>query len=92
MAELIKENIILFIPFVIMSVVTFIAFGVDKFKAIKGSFRISEATLLTLSLLGGAFGGIVGMLLFRHKTKKPKFCILMPLMLVGHILLLKLIV
>ena len=44
-------------------------------KAEKGKWRISESTLFTLVLLGGGIGGIAGMYLFRHKTKKIKFII-----------------
>ena len=54
---------------VLLSLVTFIAYGVDKKKAIKGKYRTKEKTLLSLSFLGGAFGGYPAMLIFRHKTK-----------------------
>ncbi len=54
---------------VLLSLITFIAYGVDKKKAIKGKHRTKEKTLLSLSFLGGAFGGYPAMLIFRHKTK-----------------------
>ena len=54
---------------VLLSLITFIAYGVDKKKAIKGKYRTKEKTLLSLSFLGGAFGGYPAMLIFRHKTK-----------------------
>ena len=54
---------------VLLSIITFIAYGVDKKKAIKGKYRTKEKTLLLLSFLGGAFGGYPAMLVFRHKTK-----------------------
>ena len=54
---------------VLLSIIAFIAYGVDKKKAIKGSWRTKEKTLLLLSFLGGAFGGYPAMLIFRHKTK-----------------------
>lgn len=54
---------------VVMGLVTFIVYGVDKGKAKRGAWRISEATLLTLSALGGCVGGILAMQIFRHKTK-----------------------
>ena len=54
---------------VLLSIVTFIAYHADKKKAEKGKYRTKEATLLTLSFLGGAFGGYPAMLIFRHKTK-----------------------
>ena len=54
---------------VLLSITTFIAYGADKRKAKKGKYRTKEKTLLTLSFLGGAFGGYPAMLVFRHKTK-----------------------
>ena len=54
----------------VISVITFLSYGVDKRKAIKGRRRISEKTLLTFSLIGGAYGGLTGMLFFRHKTAR----------------------
>ena len=54
---------------VLLSLITFIAYGADKKKAEKGKYRTKEKTLLLLSFLGGAFGGYPAMLLFRHKTK-----------------------
>ena len=54
---------------VLLSIITFIAYGVDKKKAEKGKWRTKEKTLLLLSFLGGAFGGFPAMLIFRHKTK-----------------------
>ena len=54
---------------ILLSIITFIAYGADKRKAKKGKYRTKEKTLLTLSLLGGAFGGYPAVLVFRHKTK-----------------------
>ena len=54
---------------VLLSLITFIAYGVDKKKAEKGKWRTKEKTLLLLSFFGGAFGGYPAMLVFRHKTK-----------------------
>lgn len=53
----------------VCSVVAFLFYGVDKRKAIKDKWRISEKCLLTLSFLGGAIGGYAGMRVFHHKTK-----------------------
>ncbi|MBQ8357771.1 MAG: DUF1294 domain-containing protein [Clostridia bacterium] len=55
--------------FAAVSLVAFILYGVDKFKARRGLWRIPEKTLLLTSLLGGAVGGLAGMLLFHHKTR-----------------------
>ena len=54
---------------VLLSLITFLAYGADKKKAKKGKYRTKEKTLLLLSFLGGAFGGYPAMLIFRHKTK-----------------------
>lgn len=54
---------------VLLSIIAFIAYGVDKSKAKKGKWRTKEKTLLLLSFLGGAFGGFPAMLIFHHKTK-----------------------
>ena len=53
----------------LLSLITFIAYGIDKKKAVKKKYRTKEKTLLSLSFFGGAFGGYPAMLIFRHKTK-----------------------
>ena len=76
---------ILIIYCAILCFITFFAFWVDKRKAIKNRHRISERTLLTLCLLGGALGGIFAMYTFRHKTLKKRFYLSLPFMLTLHI-------
>lgn len=73
---------------IFVNIVEFIMMGLDKLFAIKHKNRIPEITLLTISLLGGSLGAILGMIGFRHKTKKWKFKILFPLFLIFHIILL----
>ena len=63
----------LYIWILLMSLITFITFGIDKKKAVHHKGRISEKTLLILSLIGGACGGLLGMNVFHHKTLKKKF-------------------
>lgn len=58
---------------VLVNFVTFVAFGVDKRRAVRNKYRISEATLLGLALIGGSAGALAGMYLFHHKTRKPLF-------------------
>lgn len=53
----------------VISVVTFSLYALDKGRARRGAWRISEKALLTLSFLGGACGGVLAMFLIRHKTK-----------------------
>ena len=57
----------------------FTLYGVDKWKAKRQKWRISEMTLLGMAFVFGAAGAFVGMLLFHHKTRKWKFRILVPL-------------
>jgi len=65
-----------------ISVFAFATYGVDKFKAKRNKWRISEKTLILLAFLGGAPGALAGMIVFRHKTLHWKFRILVPLALV----------
>ena len=71
--------------FLIINVIGFLAMGIDKFKAKKDLWRIPEGTLMSLCLLGGGIGTIAGMYTFRHKTKKLKFTIGMPTILIAEI-------
>ncbi len=58
-----------------MSIVLFVLMGVDKAKAIRGTWRISEKVLFLCALSGGAPGGLIGMVSFHHKTKHRYFVI-----------------
>ena len=63
----------------LMSVLALLLCGADKWKAKRGRWRIPEKTLFLVSGLGGAWGFLLGMLLFRHKTRHWSFRILIPL-------------
>ena len=65
----------------IINIITFIIYGIDKYKSIKHKYRISEATLIILAILGGSFGAFLGMITFHHKTQKRVFIILIPVIL-----------
>ncbi len=80
------------ISFYVMSFLTFGVFAYDKHQALFEKRRIPELVLLLLAFLGGAFGALVSMILFRHKTHKPLFLILVPLftlLQVGMVILLR---
>ena len=79
------RNIIIYL--IIINIIGFFAMGIDKFKAKRGSWRIPENTLLMFTILGGGIGTITGIYIFRHKTKKKKFTIGMPAILILEILI-----
>ena len=71
----------------LINIVLFVLMGRDKSAARRGTRRTPETTLLALAVLGGSLGGLLGMLLFRHKTRKPAFRIGLPLILIVQLLL-----
>lgn len=71
---------------IIINIVTFILYGIDKWKAVHGKWRIREATLLGAAFVGGSVGGLAGMYIFRHKTKKRYFALGVPIMLLVQIM------
>lgn len=77
---------IILLIYLIFNIISFALFAVDKRKAVRNKWRISEATLI-LSSVFGIFGGFCGMYIIRHKTKKPKFFIGLPLILIAEIAL-----
>lgn len=70
-----------------INAVTFIVYGIDKYKAKKVKWRISEATLLLLAVLGGSVGAWVGMKVWHHKTMHKKFKYGIPAILIIQIVL-----
>lgn len=78
---------IFLIYLITINLISFLAMGIDKLKAKKGSWRIKENTLLTLVILGGGIGGIAGIYTFRHKTKRLKFTLGFPLILIFEIII-----
>ena len=75
---------------IVINVVTLIVYGIDKVKAMKGKWRISEATLLILAVIGGSIGALLGMKVWRHKTMHKKFKYGLPLILLAQIALIAL--
>ena len=72
---------------IIVNILAFFAMYIDKKRAKMGKWRIKEHTLFILALIGGSIGAIIGMYTFRHKTKKAKFFIGFPVILIVEILL-----
>lgn len=72
----------------VINIFTLSLFGVDKFKARHGAWRISENMLLTFSAVGGSAGALLGMRIFHHKTRKFRFRFGIPVMFCIHIALL----
>lgn len=83
-----SEHKLLLVYLGIMNAITFIAFAMDKVKAIKNKRRIRIVTLLALAFLGGSIGGLLGMYLLRHKTQKDYFTVGIPLMLLTQVVVL----
>ena len=79
------KNIIIYL--VVINIVGFLAMFIDKEKAKRGAWRIPEKTLFLLTILGGGIGTITGMYLFRHKTKKLKFTVGLPVILITEVAL-----
>ena len=70
-----------------INLVTFAVYGIDKAKAKRGAWRVPEKTLFLLPLLGGSLGALLGMRVFRHKTKHWYFVWGIPLILLAQIAL-----
>ena len=79
---------ILIIYLIALNVVTFIVYGIDKMKAKRSKWRIPEATLLGLAVIGGSVGAWLGMKVWHHKTLHKKFKYGIPLILIAQIALL----
>lgn len=67
---------------VIINILTFIVYGIDKLKAKKGKWRIPESTLLLLAIIGGSIGAWFGMKVWHHKTMHKKFKYGIPLIII----------
>ncbi|MCR5775582.1 MAG: DUF1294 domain-containing protein [Lachnospiraceae bacterium] len=67
-----------------INLITFICYAADKRKAVGHKWRIKESTLIGLCVIGGSVGGLLGMYLMHHKTKKPLFFIGVPLILIAQ--------
>lgn len=75
--ELWKWILVYYIIFI--NIVCYIIFGIDKRRAINKEYRIRESTFIILSFMGGSIGILIGMVMFKHKLRKKKFYIGIPL-------------
>lgn len=76
---------ILFIFLIAISVITFFIYGIDKWKGKRSKWRIPEATLLELAVIGGSAGAWLGMRIWHHKTMHKKFKYGIPMLLLTPI-------
>jgi uncharacterized membrane protein YsdA (DUF1294 family) len=89
-----QETIVYYL--IIINIVTFLVYGIDKWKARKTMWRIREASLLMLAVLGGSIGAWLGMKVWHHKTQHKKFrygipaIIIIQLVIIGFFLYLQL--
>ena len=79
---------LLYCCLIVLNIITFVVYGIDKWKAMKGRWRISEFTLLLLAVIGGSIGALLGMRVWHHKTKHLKFKYGVPLILLAQLALL----
>ena len=76
---------------IVINIVTFLVYGIDKWKAKQGSWCISEVSLLILAVIGGCIGALLGMKIWHHKTMHKKFKYSLPLILLVQIALIYLL-
>jgi len=88
MEEIVNDPLSLLLVFLVINVLAFILMGLDKEYAKRQAWRISEQFLLSLALLGGSLGIFIGMLYFRHKTRKPLFQVGVPFIFCLQVILL----
>ena len=85
MYDLLKTTLLVYL--VLVNAAGLLFMFVDKQKAQRGQWRIPEATLMLTAAIGGSVGSLLGMYLFRHKTRHPKFTVGIPLILVLQVAL-----
>lgn len=77
----------LYIYLILISIVAFAMMGIDKYRACRHRWRIPERTLFLTAVLGGSPGAILGMFLFRHKTRHKLFAVGLPVVLAIQLVL-----
>ena len=84
--ELEKLNYVLLIVVLLWNVSVLFLYGADKNAAVKGAWRIQEKTLLLCAFIMGGVGALAGMFLFRHKVRKIKFLLVVPLSIIFNVI------
>ena len=79
--------VVLFYYLIVINIATFLVYGIDKIKAKKGKWRIPEATLLLLAVIGGSVGAWLGMKVWHHKTLHKKFKYGIPFIVIAQVAL-----
>ena len=85
MRSFIEANKWIIFYYAAMIIITYALFASDKKRAIHKKRRIQELTLFVFSLLGGALGGTLAMVIYHHKTKKPYFAVTLPILALIHL-------
>ena len=80
-------NDLLLYVLIALNLLTFVVYGIVKWNAVKGKWRIPEATLLILAAIGGSIGALLGMQIWHHKTRHLKFKYGVPFILLAQIVL-----
>lgn len=80
-----EKTIVIF--YILINIITFSLYGIDKWKAKRHAWRIPEATLLGFAAIGGGLGALLGMSAFHHKTKHKKFTLTVPIMSTVQVIL-----
>ena len=70
-----------------LNILTFIVYGIDKCRAAHNRWRIPEASLLGLAVIGGSLGALIGMKVWHHKTKHKKFVFGLPAILIAQLVI-----
>ena len=78
---------LIIIYLIAINVITFLVYGIDKWKAKRSKWRIPEATLLGLAIIGGSIGAWLGMKVWHHKTMHKKFKFGLPVIIIIQLLI-----
>ena len=84
MSGFVSANKWVILYYAVLTVITYALFAIDKKRAVCKKRRIQELTLFVFSLLAGAPGGLLAMVIYHHKTRKPYFAVTLPILTIIH--------